>query len=101
MTTKTKILIGLGAAAACGTGALLAAPAIASLLGGLGLLGSASTGSAIVGLSGAALTNASLAAAGGGALAVGGGGIAAGTATIAAAGTAIGGGGAMMAFNKA
>ena len=97
MNTNTKILIGIGAAVACGTGAFLAAPAIASLLGGLGVLGSASTGSAIAGLSGAALTNASLAAAGGGALAVGGGGMVAGTATIAAAGTAIGGGGALIA----
>ena len=70
--------------------AFAAAPAIAGTIGGLGLLGSASTGTAIGTLSGAALTNASLAAIGGGALATGGGGMAAGTAIVAATGTATG-----------
>ena len=44
-----------------GPAAYLAAPSIATALGGLGLLGTASTGTAISSLSGAALTSASLA----------------------------------------
>lgn len=47
-------------------------------------LGTASTGTAIAGLSGAAATNATLAALGGGALAAGGGGIALGTTILGA-----------------
>jgi len=50
--------------------------------GGVGLLASASTGTAISALSGAAATNATLAWLGGGSLAVGGGGIALGTAVL-------------------
>lgn len=59
------------------------APAIASALGSLGLLGVASTGTAISTLSGAALTSASLAAIGGS--------MAAGTVVITACGGALGG----------
>lgn len=51
----------------------------AAAYGLVGLLGTASTGTAIATLSGAAATNATLAWLGGGALAVGGGGIALGT----------------------
>lgn len=50
--------------------------------GGVMALGSASTGAAIAGLSGAAATNATLAWLGGGAIATGGGGIALGTAVL-------------------
>lgn len=63
---------------------LAAAPSIAASLGSLGLLGPASTGTAISTLNGIALTNASLAA-------VGGGTMAAGTIFITAAGAALGG----------
>lgn len=49
-------------------------------------LGTASTGTAISALSGAAATNAALAWLGGGALATGGGGVAAGEAFLALAG---------------
>ena len=59
-----------------GVGTALGAWALASTFG------TASTGAAIVGLSGAAATNATLAWFGGGAVAAGGGGIAAGTAVI-------------------
>lgn len=50
--------------------------------GGVMALGSASTGTAIAGLSGAAATNATLAWLGGGAIAAGGGGMALGTAVL-------------------
>lgn len=50
--------------------------------GGVMALGSASTGAAIAGLSGAAATNATLAWLGGGAIAAGGGGMALGTAVL-------------------
>ncbi len=50
--------------------------------GGVMALGTASTGTAIAGLSGAAATNATLAWLGGGALAAGGGGMALGTAVL-------------------
>lgn len=64
---------------------------IATVLGGTGVLGNtATTGVAISSLSGAAATNASLAALGGGALSVGGGGIALGTAVVAGTGAAVG-----------
>ncbi|NGM85606.1 hypothetical protein G5B47_24715 [Paenibacillus sp. 7124] len=59
-----------------GVGSALGAWALVSTLG------TASTGTAIAGLSGAAATNATLAWFGGGALAAGGGGIAAGTAVL-------------------
>ena len=61
-----------------------AAPAIASTLGSLGLLGAAGTGTAISTLHGAALTSASLAAIGGGY------GMAGGVVLVTAAGTALG-----------
>jgi len=62
---------------------ILAAPTIASTLGGLGVLGTASTGTIISTLGGAALTSASLAA-------VGGGTVIAGVTFITAAGAALG-----------
>lgn len=61
--------------AGVGTGALLGW----GTYGGVMALGSASTGAAIAGLSGAAATNATLAWLGGGAIAAGGGGMALGT----------------------
>lgn len=67
-----------GGAAALGSGALAGMAAY----GGVGLLGAASTGTAISGLSGAAATNATLAWLGGGSLASGGLGIAGGTAVL-------------------
>lgn len=64
---------------------------IATVLGGTGVLGNtATTGVAISSLSGAAATNASLAALGGSALSVGGGGMALGTAVVAGTGAAVG-----------
>lgn len=63
--------------------AVLAAPSLAASLGAAGLLGSASTGTAISTLSGAALTNASLAA-------IGGGTMLGGTVFVTAAGAALG-----------
>ena len=81
-----KCACGVVATIATGGGCLVAAPIIASTLGGAGLLGAASTGTAISSLSGAALTNASLAALGGGAVAAGGGGMVAGTVVVATAG---------------
>ncbi|MFZ2511968.1 MAG: hypothetical protein WAW85_12885 [Gordonia sp. (in: high G+C Gram-positive bacteria)] len=66
------ILGGLAGGAAAGAGAGAAAGAIA------GAIGTASTGAAISGLSGAAASSATMAWLGGGALSAGGGGIAAG-----------------------
>ena len=77
---------------ASGGTALAFAGPIAATLGSAGLLGAASTGTAISGLGGAALTNASLAALGGGAVAAGGGGMAVGSAAVGAAGAALGAG---------
>ncbi|AJQ92318.1 hypothetical protein [Gynuella sunshinyii] len=85
-----KTLVAVGATVATGGFAMVAAPVIAATAGGVGLLGAASTGTAISSLSGVALTNASLAAIGGGALATGGGGMAAGTAVITGVGSAVG-----------
>lgn len=73
-----------------GGAALAAAPMIASIAGATGVLGAASTGTAISSLSGAALTNASLAALGGGAISVGGMGMAGGTVAIATTGSVLG-----------
>lgn len=67
-----------GAAAALGSGALTGLAAY----GSVGLLGTASTGTAIAGLSGAAATNATLAWLGGGSLAAGGMGMAGGAAVL-------------------
>lgn len=79
------------ATVATGGAALTIAGPIAATIGGAGLLGTtATTGLSIGTLSGVALTNASLAAIGGGALTVGGGGIAAGTTIIGAVGAATG-----------
>jgi hypothetical protein len=72
-----------GAAIFCPV-AYLAAPGIASALGAAGLLGAASTGTAISTLSGAALTSASL-------VALGPGGMAGGVAFVSAVGAALGG----------
>ena len=63
-----------------------AAPVAASWLGATGILGAASTGTAISSLHGAALTNAVLAKLGGGALAAGGFGMAGGTAVATTTG---------------
>ena len=60
-------------------GAAAGAFAAASTLGGTAVLGTASTGTAIASLSGAAATNATLAFLGGGSLAAGGLGVAGGT----------------------
>ena len=67
-----------GGAGALGSGALTGLAAF----GSVGLLGTASTGTAIAGLSGAAATNATLAWLGGGSLAAGGFGMAGGTAVL-------------------
>lgn len=78
--------------AAGGAGAGLAAGATVAFMGPTAAMwiattfGTASTGTAISALSGAAATNAALAWLGGGALAAGGGGTAAGTALLAMAG---------------
>lgn len=67
-----------GTAGALGSGALAGLAAY----GSVGLLGTASTGTAIAGLSGAAATNATLAWLGGGSLAAGGLGMAGGAAVL-------------------
>lgn len=72
MEPKSRNLYGLaknasmivGGVAAVGTGAAVVAPGIAAALGSAGILGAASTGTAISSLSGAALTSASLSAIG-------------------------------------
>lgn len=78
-----KTGVGVVVTGAIASGAWLAAPWVASTLGSLGLLGAASTGTAISSLSGAALTSASLAA-------LGPGGVAGGVGCITAAGVALG-----------
>jgi len=75
---------------ATGGAALAYAGPIAATLGSTGILGTAGTGVAIDTLTGIYLTNASLAALGGGTLAAGGAGIAGGTMVITAAGAATG-----------
>lgn len=80
------------ATVATGGAAFAFAGPIAATIGGTGLLGAASTGTAIIDLVGAAKISASLAAVGGGAVAAGGGGMAAGTAAITTAGAATGAG---------
>lgn len=81
-TLKNMRTIALGATDVLGSG--IAGIGAGALLGwgtygGVMALGSASTGAAIAGLSGAAATNATLAWLGGGAIAAGGGGMALGT----------------------
>lgn len=71
--------------AKAGLGSLAAGTATAAgVYGSVGLLGAASTGTAISALSGAAATNATLAWLGGGAIAAGGGGMVLGTAVLGA-----------------
>ena len=74
---ETEEVVGAGAGA-LGAGAL----AGFATYGSVGLLGTASTGTAIAGLSGAAATNATLAWLGGGSLAAGGLGMAGGAAVL-------------------
>lgn len=88
--TKTALVAVSLATTAIPVG-ILVAPALAARLGALGLLGTASTGTAIQSLSGAALTSASLAYIGGGAIAAGGGGAVLGTGVIVAVGAALAG----------
>ena len=59
MTNKTKIIAGIITG---GTISFFAAPVVLPVLGSIGLLGAAGTGTAISTLSGAALTSASCAA---------------------------------------
>ncbi|MBU3193091.1 hypothetical protein [Clostridium algidicarnis] len=81
------LLGGLGGAAVGTVGGFAAAGATTSAVIALG---TASTGTAIVSLSGVAATNATLAALGGGAIAAGGGGIALGTTILGAATLGVG-----------
>lgn len=81
------LLGGLGGAAVGTAGGFAAAGATTVAVMALG---TASTGTAIGTLSGAALTNATLAALGGGALAAGGGGVALGTTVLGAATLGVG-----------
>ena len=81
------LLGGVGGAAAGTAGGFAAAGATTSAVMALG---TASTGTAISALSGAAATNATLAALGGGAVAYGGGGIALGTAVLGGATLGVG-----------
>jgi len=85
-----KTVAVVAATVATGGAALAFAAPIAATIGSAGLLGAASTGTAISGLSGAALSSASLAALGGGAVAAGGGGVAAGTVVVATSGAVAG-----------
>ena len=86
---STMIVGGLGTAAAMGTPALVT--------GTVGMLATASTGTAISSLSGVAATNATLAWLGGGSLAAGGGGMAAGAALLGTIQAAATGGVALLA----
>ncbi len=79
---KSNVGTGTGIAAGVGIAALMPAAAMAFAT----TFGTASTGAAIAGLSGAVATNAALAWLGGGALAAGGGGMAGGAAFLALAG---------------
>ncbi len=81
------LLGGIGGAAAGTAGGIAAAGATTTAVMALG---TASTGTAISTLSGAAATNATLAALGGGAVAAGGGGIALGTAVLSGATLGVG-----------
>lgn len=81
------LLGGIGGAAAGTAGGFAAAGATTAAVMALG---TASTGTAIVTLSGAAATNATLAVLGGGTLAAGGGGIALGTTVLGAATLGVG-----------
>jgi hypothetical protein len=74
----------ISGAAIFGPFSFIAAPSLAAALGSAGLLGAASTGTAISSLSGAALVSASLAA-------IGPGGVTGGVILLTAAGSALGG----------
>ena len=93
-TWKKRTLIGGGILAGTiltGGLAWTFAPVIAAAAGSAGLLGATATaGTTISSLTGIALSNASLAALGGGALSVGGAGMAGGTVVITAVGTGAG-----------
>lgn len=78
--SNANLAKGVLGSAALGVAALMGTKA--AVLGGVAALATASTGTAISGLSGAAATNATLAWLGGGSLASGGGGVAAGTAVL-------------------
>lgn len=81
------LLGGMGGAAVGTAGGFAAAGATSAAVAALG---TASTGTAIASLSGAAATNATLAALGGGAISAGGGGIALGTTVLGAATLGVG-----------
>ena len=83
---EAAIKSGSGAAAGVAGGAAVATLAPSAAMWVATTFGTASTGTAISALSGAAATNAALAWLGGGALAAGGGGMAAGNAFLALAG---------------
>lgn len=84
LETAKKSAIGAGVGVTAGAAVVSVAPTVAMWVATT--FGTASTGTAISALSGAAATNAALAWLGGGALAVGGGGMAAGNAFLALAG---------------
>lgn len=81
---------GVGAGASVGLGAATMATAPVAAMSIATTFGTASTGTAIAALSGAAQVNAALAWLGGGALAAGGGGMAAGTKVLAVLGGPVG-----------
>lgn len=81
LTAAKKSALSTGAGLSCGVAVASLAPSAA-----MWVFGTASTGTAISALSGAAATSAQLAWLGGGALAAGGGGMAAGNAILALAG---------------
>jgi hypothetical protein len=85
-TYSVAIKAGVGGIAGVGTGAAVAGMAPAAAMWVATTFGTASTGTAISTLSGAAATKAALAWIGGGALAAGGGGTAAGQAFLSLAG---------------
>ena len=84
LETAKKSALGAGVGVTAGAAVVSVAPTVAMWVATT--FGTASTGTAISALSGAAATNAALAWLGGGALAVGGGGMAAGNAFLALAG---------------
>lgn len=96
LAREHPVAAGVAVIATGGVAYVVAAP-LAATAGAAGLLGSSSTGTAIATLHGAALTNASLAKVGMGALATGGGGMATGTGIITGAGAALGAVGAAKA----
>jgi len=98
-----KAALVVAATAATGGAAFATAGPIAAAIGGTGVLGTAGSGAAISELTGIYLTNASLAALGGGTLAAGGAGMAGGTAVAATAGAAVGAAvsGSAVAFTSA